>query len=160
MKTNAARILERLGIPFEIREYAVDLEDLSAETAAEKLGMDEEAVFKTLVVRGDVTGILLAVVPAGHALDLKALARLSGNKRVEMVRLEEVEPITGYLRGAVTALGTKKPLPVFADELIELSDRIGVSAGVRGAEILLAPADYLSAVKATVGPIARHKNAK
>ncbi len=155
MKTNAARILERLGVEFQVVEYPVDLEDLSAETTARKLGMEPESVFKTLVVRGEKRGVMLAVIPAGFHLDLKALARVAGDRRVELVSLAEVEPLTGYVRGAVTALGTKKKYPVFADELIELSDQIGVSAGARGAELVLAPVDYLRAVEATVGPISR-----
>lgn len=160
MKTNAARILERLGIAFEVVEYQIDLEDLSAERTAEKLGMEEESVFKTLVVRGEKRGVMLAVIPAGHELDMKALARAAGDRRVEMVPLAEVEALTGYVRGAVTALGAKKKYPVFADELIELSDRIGVSAGVRGAELVLSPADYVRAVEAKVAPLSRHKNPK
>jgi Cys-tRNA(Pro)/Cys-tRNA(Cys) deacylase len=155
VKTNAARILERLGIPFELREYDVDLEDLSVERAAEKLGMDPESVFKTLVVRGERQGVMIAVIPAGYELDLKALARAAEDKRVELVPLAEVEPLTGYVRGAVTALGTKKKYPVFADELIELSAQIGVSAGIRGGEITLAPQDYLRAVDAKVASISK-----
>lgn len=159
-KTNAARILERLGIDFELVEYDVDEEDLSAERTAGILQMEPEAVFKTLVVRGDRRGVLLAAVPAGHSLDLKALARLSGDRKVEMVPLKEVEALTGYVRGAVTALGAKKDYPVYADELIELFDRIGVSAGARGKELLLPPAEYLRAVGGTVGPIAVYKKPK
>jgi Cys-tRNA(Pro)/Cys-tRNA(Cys) deacylase len=155
VKTNAARILERLGIPFELAEYEVDLEDLSAERVAAKIGMDPESVFKTLVVRGEKQGVMLAVIPASYEVDLKALARAAGDRRAEMVPLAEVEPLTGYVRGAVTAFGTKKKYPVFADELIELSDRISVSAGVRGLQILIAPRDYLRAVEATVAPIGK-----
>ena len=157
MKTNAARILERLGIEFELVEYPVDPEDLSAETAAEKLGMEPESVFKTLVVRGEKLGVMMAVIPAGHQVDLKLLAQAAGDRRVELVPLAEVEPLTGYVRGAVTALGAKKKVPVFVDDLVELSDRIGVSAGVRGAELILKPQDYLRAVEGKVAPIARSK---
>ena len=160
MKTNAARILERLGIEFELREYPIDLEDLSAERTAEKLGMEPESVFKTLVVRGEKQGVMMAVISAGYQIDLKLLARAAGDRRVEMVPLAEVEPLTGYVRGAVTALGSKKKVPVFADELIELFDRIGVSAGERGKELILSPRDYLSAVEGTVAAIARQRNPK
>jgi Cys-tRNA(Pro)/Cys-tRNA(Cys) deacylase len=152
-KTNAMRMLDGLGIAYEVRGYDVDPDDLAAETAAAKLGMLEEEVFKTLVVRGDRTGVLLAVLPAGTRLDLRALARLTGDRRTETVALREVQPLTGYVRGAVTALACKKAYPVYIDETAELLDRIGVSAGARGLEIVLAPGDYMRAVAAVSGPI-------
>jgi len=155
MKTNAARQLDQLGIRYELREYEVDAEHLDAATVAAKVGLPPEQVFKTLVARGDRTGAMMAVIPANAELDPKALARLSGDRRVELVPLKEVQPLTGYVRGGVTALGLKRPLPVWADETIELFDVISVSAGVRGTQILLAPADYLRAAGATPGPIAR-----
>ncbi len=155
MKTNAARQLDQLGIRYELREYEVEAEHLDAETVAAKVGLPPEQVFKTLVARGDRTGVMMAVIPANAELDPKALARLSGDRRVELVPLKEVQPLTGYVRGGVTALGLKRPLPVWAEETIELFDVVSVSAGVRGTQILLAPADYLRAVEATVGPIAR-----
>ncbi len=154
MKTNAARILDSLGIRYELREYDVDPEDLSAETVAAKSGMPLDQVWKTLVARGDRHGVCLAVVPASAHLDLKLLARLSGDRKSETVPLKEVQPLTGYVRGGVTALGCKKDYPVYADETIELFDRIAVSAGVRGTQILIAPADYVQATHAIVGPIA------
>lgn len=154
MKTNAARILDSLGIHYELRDYEVDPEDLSAETVAAKIGMPLEQVWKTLVARGDRNGVCLAVVPASAKLDLKALARLSGDRKIDTVPLKEVQPLTGYVRGGVTALGSKKSYPVFADETIELFDRIAVSAGVRGTQILIAPSDYLRATSATIGAIA------
>jgi Cys-tRNA(Pro)/Cys-tRNA(Cys) deacylase len=154
VKTNAARILDGLDIGYELRSYQVDPEDLSAETVARKVGLPLEQVWKTLVARGDRTGVLLAVLPGSTQLDLKALARLSGDRRVETVPLKEVQPLTGYIRGGVTALACKKPYPVFVDETIELFDVISVSAGMRGMQILLSPADYLRAVSATVGPLA------
>jgi len=155
MKTNAARELDSLGIKYELREYEVDPEHLDAETVAAKIGFPAEQVFKTLVARGDRGGVCLAVVPGNAELDPKALARLTGDRRIELVPLKEVQPLTGYVRGGVTALGLKRDYPVYADETIELFDVISVSAGMRGAQILLAPVDYLRAVKATVGPIAR-----
>jgi len=157
MKTNAARLLDSLGISYELREYEVDLEDLSAGTVARKIGLPAEQVFKTLVARGDRTGVLLAVVPGDAELDLKALARLSGDRRVEVVPLREVQPLTGYVRGGVTALACRKDYPVFADETLELFDQVSVSAGMRGLQILLAPADYLRAARAIVGPISKEK---
>lgn len=159
MKTNAVRALEKLGIAYELREYEVDPDDLTAETVARKVGLPAEQVFKTLVVRGDRNGVALAVVPGDAELDLKALARLTGDRKVDTVPLKEVQPLTGYVRGGVTALACKKDYPVFADETIELFEVISISAGVRGTQILLAPGDYLRAVQGTVGPIARAKEA-
>jgi Cys-tRNA(Pro)/Cys-tRNA(Cys) deacylase len=155
VKTNAARILDSLGIRYELRDYQVDEEDLSAESVARKVGLPPEQVFKTLVARGDRQGVCFAVVPANAQLDLKALAKLAGDRKTDTVPLKEVQPLTGYVRGGVTALGAKKDYPVYADETIELFDLVSVSAGVRGTQILLAPADYLRATKALVGGIAR-----
>ena len=158
MKTNAARLLDSRGIRYELREYEVDPQALDAETVAHKIGLPPEQVFKTLVVRGDRNGVCLAVVPGDSELDEKALAHLSGDRRVELVPLREVQPLTGYVRGGVTALAAKRDYRVFIDETAELFDMISVSAGVRGTQILLAPADYLAAAKAIAGPIARSKN--
>jgi Cys-tRNA(Pro)/Cys-tRNA(Cys) deacylase len=157
MKTNAVRLLDRLGVRYELREYEVDPEALDAETVARKIGLLPEQVFKTLVARGDRNGVCLAVVPANMELDEKALARLTGDRKIELVPLKEVQPLTGYIRGGVTALASKREYPVFVDEVVELSDLISVSAGMRGMQILLAPADYLAAVSGTVGAIARNK---
>jgi Cys-tRNA(Pro)/Cys-tRNA(Cys) deacylase len=156
-KTNAARILDRLGIRYELREYDVDPEDLRAETVAAKVGLPPEQVFKTLVARGDRKGICLAVVPGNAELDLKALARLTGDAKVDTVPLKEVQPLTGYIRGGVTAFGCKKDYPVFVDETIELFDVVSISAGARGTQILMAPADYVRATNGKLGPIARDK---
>jgi len=155
MKTNAARILDGLGLRYELREYEVDEDDLSAESVARKVGLPGDQVFKTLVCRGDRNGICFAVVPGDAQLDFKALAKLSGDRSVEIVALKEVRPLTGYVRGGVTVLGAKKEYPAFADETIELFDVISVSSGARGTQLLLAPADYLRATKAKAGPIAR-----
>ncbi len=157
MKTNAARLLDTLGVPYSLREYAFDPEDLSAETVAAKVGLPAEQVFKTLVARGDRTGVLLAVVPGNVELDLKALARLSGDRKVDTVPLKELQQLTGYIRGGVTALGGPKDYPVFVDETLELFDVVSVSAGVRGTQLLLAPADYLRVTKGRTGPISRPK---
>ena len=155
MKTNAVRILEEMGIRFELREYDVDPDDLKAETVASKIGLPPEQVFKTLVVRGDREGICLAVVPGDAELDLKALAKISGNRKMEMAALKEVQPLTGYIRGGVTALAGKKDYPVFVDETAILFDVISVSAGIRGTQILLDPLDYIRATKGVTGEIAR-----
>ena len=157
MKTNAARLLDSLDIPYELRDYEVDPDDLAAESVARKIGLPPEQVFKTLVARGDRTGVLLAVVPGDAELDLKALARLSGDRKAEVVPLREVQPLTGYVRGGVTALAGKKDYPTYVDETVELFDVISVSAGARGTQILLAPADYLRATRASLGAIAREK---
>lgn len=155
MKTNAARLLDRMGIAYEVREYEVDLDDLSAPTVAAKVGLAASQVFKTLVVRGDVKGVGLAVVAADAELDLKALAKASGDRKVALVPLKEVQPLTGYVRGGVTALGTKKRFPVIVDESMTRFDRVAVSAGVRGAQLVLAPADYVRATEAKLAPIQR-----
>jgi Cys-tRNA(Pro)/Cys-tRNA(Cys) deacylase len=157
MKTNAVRQLDQLGIPYELREYEVDEEHLDAETVAAKVGLPPEQVFKTLVARGDRSGVMLAVVPGNAELDAKALARLTGDRRVEVVPLKEVQPLTGYIRGGVTALGLKRTYPVYIDETAELFDVISVSAGIRGMQILLAPTDYIRVVNATTGAIGREK---
>lgn len=157
MKTNAMRILDSLGIHYEIREYEVDPDDLSAEHVARGTGLPPEQVFKTLVARGDRHGVLLAVIPANVEVDFKALARLSNNRAVELVSLKEVQPLTGYIRGGVTALAAKRDYPVYVDEQIQLFDVVAVSAGVRGAQMLLAPDDYLRATRGTVGAISREE---
>jgi Cys-tRNA(Pro)/Cys-tRNA(Cys) deacylase len=154
-KTNAVRLLDRAGIAYELREYDIDESDLSAERAAAKLRMAPETVFKTLITRGDRSGPVLACIPAGTELDLRALGEASGNKRVEMVPLKDVLDLTGYMRGAVTPLAIKKPYPVFVDETIELWPIVGISGGMRGLEILLAPADLIRATTATLADIAR-----
>jgi len=157
MKTNAARLLDSLGIAYEVREYEVDPDDLAAESVARKVGMPPEQVFKTLVARGDRHGVCFVVIPGNAQLDLKALAKLTGDRSIDVVPLKEVQPLTGYIRGGVTALAAKKAYPVFADETIELFDAISISAGVRGAQLIVAPADYLQAVNAKVGAIAKEK---
>jgi len=157
IKTNAVRALDRLEINYELREYEVDPDDLSAETAAAKIGLPAEQVFKTLAVQGDRSGICLAVISANQELNFKALAQQTGDRKIDMVPLKEVQALTGYIRGGVTALACKKDYPVYIDELAEICDVISVSAGIRGLQILLAPADYIRAVKATVAAIAKAK---
>lgn len=154
MKTNAARILDQQNIPYELLAYDVDPQDLAAERAAEKLGLPYQQVFKTLVVRGDRTGVCLAVIPAQARLDLKALAKISDNRKVETVPLKEVQALTGYIRGGVTALGCKKPYPVYLDMSATTFDQIAVSAGKRGHMMLISPTKYQIAVQGTIGVIA------
>lgn len=153
MKTNAIRALGRLDISYELREYEVDPDDLTAETVARKIGLPLQQVFKTLVLKGDRNGVCLAVVPGDAELNLKALAKLSGDRKMEMVALKEVQPLTGYIRGGVTALACKKDYPVYVDETMILFDLVSVSAGMRGLQILLKPDDYLRAVGGVTGEL-------
>jgi Cys-tRNA(Pro)/Cys-tRNA(Cys) deacylase len=154
-KTNAARILDSAGVQYELREYEVDEQDLSAPHVAEAIGMPPEQVFKTLVARGDRTGVLLAAIPANSELDLKALATASGNKKIELVAVKEVLGLTGYIRGGVSPVGTKKPYPLYLDETAVLWDAISISAGIRGCQMLLAPDDLARVTGAVRCDIAR-----
>ena len=155
MKTNGARFLETLGIGFELREYEVAPEDLSATTVAAKIGMPPEQVFKTLLTTGGAGVFVFAVIPGDAELDFKKLARASGLRKVEMVPLKEVQPLTGYIRGGVTVFGAKKAYPVFVDETVILFDQISVSAGARGTQLILAPADYLRAAGAETADLTK-----
>ena len=157
IKTNAVRVLDRLAINYELREYEVDPDDLSAETVAAKIGLSAELVFKTLAVHGDRNGVCLGVISANQELNVKALANQTGDRKIDMVPLKEVQALSGYIRGGVTALACKKDYPVYIDELAEICDVISVSGGIRGLQILLDPADYIRAVKATVAAIAKAK---
>lgn len=157
-KTNAVRLLDQLGIRYELREYEVDPEDLTAETVAAKIGLPAEQVFKTLLSHGDRNGLCMAVIPGNSELDLKALAAVSNNRKIQLTPMKDLQSLTGYIRGGVTALAAKKDYPVFVDETVELFDVISISAGLRGLQILLAPADYLRATHATVAPLAETKN--
>ena len=157
MKTNAVRLLDSLGVHYQLCEYAVDPNDLTAERVAAKIGLPPEQVFKTLLARGDRNGPCFAVIPGNYELNLKALAKLSGDRKVELVPLKQVQPLTGYIRGAVTVLGAKKDFPVFVDETMELWDVVSISAGVRGTQVLVAPRDYLRITNASLGEIAMAK---
>lgn len=153
MKTNGARLLESLGIPFELREYEVDPENLSAIAVAEKIGMPAEQVFKTLLVTGGAGAYAFAVIPGNAELDFKKLARAASLRKAEMVPLKDVQPLTGYVRGGVTVFGAMKPFPVFVDETAILFDKISVSAGARGVQLVLKPEDYLRAAAALGEPV-------
>jgi Cys-tRNA(Pro)/Cys-tRNA(Cys) deacylase len=148
MKTNGARFLEGLGIPFELLEYEVDPDDLTAITVARKIGMPAEQVFKTLITTAGPDVYLFAVIPGDAELDFKKLARAAGVRKTEMVPLKEVQGLTGYIRGGVTVFGVKKAFPVYVDETAILFDRISVSAGTRGTQLILSPDDYLRAARA------------
>jgi len=149
MKTNAVRRLESLGISFELRNYDVDPADLSAETVARKVEMPIDQVYKTLVCRGERVGAVFAVVAGDCELDLKALARAANDRKCAMVPLKEVQPLTGYVRGGVTVLGAKKAFPAFVDGAFSAHERVSVSAGMRGLQVIIAPSDYIRATGAT-----------
>jgi Cys-tRNA(Pro)/Cys-tRNA(Cys) deacylase len=153
MKTNGARFLESLGIAFELREYEVDPDDLTAITVAKKVGMPPEQVFKTLLTTDGHKEYVFAVVPGDAELDFKKLARASGLRKLEMTPLKDVQPLTGYIRGGVTIFGAKKAYPVYIDETAILFDKISVSAGTRGTQIILGPDDYVRAAKALDVPV-------
>jgi len=155
MKTNGARYLDSLSIPYSLREYEVDPEDLTAITVAKKIGMPIEQVFKTLLTTDGAGSYFFAVIPGDAELDFKKLARAAGVRKTEMVSLKEVQPLTGYIRGGVTVFGAKKAFPAFADETIDLFDEISVSAGVRGTQLILKPGDYLRAAEATVADLTK-----
>jgi Cys-tRNA(Pro)/Cys-tRNA(Cys) deacylase len=153
MKTNGARFLESLNIPFELREYEVDPEDLSAISVAKKIGMPPEQVFKTLLTTGGPGAFVFAVIPGDAELDFKKLAKAAGLRNAEMVSLKDVQPLTGYIRGGVTVFGAKRTFPVFVDETTILFDKISVSAGTRGTQLILSPDDYLRAAAAMDVPV-------
>lgn len=161
MKTNAARQLDALGIPYELRAYEVDPDDLTAVSVARKIGLPPEQVFKTLLTHtsgaraNSVAEHFFAVIPGDSELDLKKLAAASGARKAELASLKEVEPLTGYIRGGVTVLAAKKPFRVFADETLELWDILSVSAGQRGLQLLLSPADFLRATAATLADLTK-----
>ena len=152
-KTNAARILDNLGIDYEIKTYEVDENDLSAVHVAEMAGLNIDTVFKTLVARGDKTGVIMAVIGGGEELNLKFLAKASGNKSVEMIAMKELLPLTGYVRGGCSPLGAKKNYPVFLDSKAMLQEKISVSAGMRGMQLVLSPQDLIKATNATVADL-------
>jgi len=154
-KTNAARLLDQLKIPYELRPYEVDPNDLTAISVAHKIGLPPEQVFKTLLTTTTEKEHLFAIVPGDAELDLKKLAHTANTRKVELASLKEVEPLTGYIRGGVTVLAAKKAFPAFADETIELFDIISISAGQRGLQLLMSPTDYLRATNATLADLTK-----
>jgi len=159
-KTNAARLLDGLGIVYETRAYEVDPDDLTAISVARKIGMPLEQVFKTLLTKVIGAGPretthLFAVIPGDTELDLKKLAGAAGVKKVELASLKDVEPLTGYIRGGVTVFGARTAFPAYVDETVELFDQISVSAGQRGIQIILSPADYIRAAEATLADLTK-----
>ena len=146
--TNVIRLLTKAGIPFDTAQYEVDESDLSGVNAAEALGFAAESVFKTLVARGDKNGLNVFVIPVAEELDLKKCAVVSGNKKIEMIKVSELLPLTGYIRGGCSPIGMKKKFPTYIDETAVLSDKISISAGQRGVQVLLAADDLLSYIGA------------
>ena len=153
-KTNVARLLDQAKVPYELIPYEVDENDLSAPHVAESLGEDIEQVFKTLVLRGDRTGIFVCVVPGHTEVNLKKAAKISGNKSADMIAMKELLPTTGYIRGGCSPIGMKKPFPTFIHTTCNAFDYIYVSAGVRGLQIKISPVDLVTFTGAKVGDIA------
>jgi Cys-tRNA(Pro)/Cys-tRNA(Cys) deacylase len=156
-KTNAVRLLDQLGIKYQLAPYEADPDDLAAESVAAKIGYPPEQVFKTLVARGERHGICLAVIPGNSELNLKALAAVTGERKLLLVPVKDLLDLTGYVRGGVTAFAGKRDYPVYVDETIELFEVISVSAGTRGLQILLSPEDYLSVTHGKIAAIAADK---
>ena len=154
-KTNAARVLDGLKIDYKLVEYEVDESDLSAGSVARKVNQPLEQVFKTLVARGDKTGVLMVCIPGNTELDLKAIASTSGNKKVEMVHVKEIQQLTGYIRGGVSPIGTKKHFPIFLDESAMKFQFISISAGTRGSQFFISPGDLIKGLEITVCKIAQ-----
>ena len=152
-KTNAARLLDRAKIAYELIPYTVDEDNLAATPVAEELGEDIATVFKTLILRGDRNGKFVCVIPGDKEVDLKAAARVSGNKKADLIPMKELLPTTGYIRGGCSPIGLKKPFPTIFHSSVLEHDRIYVSAGVRGLQIAIAPNDIISFVGATVADI-------
>ena len=152
-KTNAARLLDAAGIAYSLVPYQVDEEHLEASHVAEQLGEDLDRVFKTLVLRGDRSGLFVCVIPGSMEVDLKVAARISGNKSCARSHVKELLPLTGYIRGGCSPIGMKKPLPTFIHETALLWDTIYVSAGVRGLQLCIAPQDLISFVGASLYPL-------
>lgn len=153
-KTNAARILDRLKIKYELVEYTVDPDNLAADHVAEELGEHIEQVYKTLVLRGDKTGIIVCVVAGNREVDLKKAAKASGNKKVEMIAMKELLPLTGYIRGGCTAIGMKKHYPTYISEEAQHFPFIYVSAGKQGLQLKLSPLDLAKAAQASFAEVA------
>ena len=149
-KTNAARLLDKAGIEYELIPYQVDEDDLSAAHLAGQLGEDVRQVFKTLVLRGERTGLFVCVVPGDSEVDLKKAARAAGDKKADLIPMKELLPATGYIRGGCSPIGMKKPFPTFIHDTCKEFPRIYISAGMRGLQIKIAPADLLSYADATV----------
>lgn len=153
-KTNAARLLDKARIEYNLIPYEFDENDLAAQHVADSLGQDIACVFKTLVLHGDRTGHIVCVVPGNMEVNLKSLAKVSGNKKVEMIAMKDLLAVTGYIRGGCSPIGMKKKFPTYFHTTATDHDVIYVSAGVRGLQIQIAPADLISFVQGVVAPVA------
>lgn len=156
-KTNAARLLDKQGIAYELLEYIVDESDLSANAVAAKLGQNIDQVFKTLVLRGDKAGVFVCVIPGGDELDLKKAAKASGNKSAAMVLMKEIQELTGYIRGGCSPLGMKKNYPIYIHESCTRYDFIFISAGVRGLQLKINPEDLIVCTRAQISDLLETK---
>lgn len=155
MKTIAARMLDQLRISYELRAYDVNEDELDAITVAHKVGMPPEATFKTLVARGDKSGVVMTCIPGDQELDLKKLAAVTSNKKIDLVAVREIQGLTGYIRGGVSPLGSKKKYPLYIDETVVLHDKLSVSAGQRGLQMILSPQDLIDATQATLADLTK-----
>jgi Cys-tRNA(Pro)/Cys-tRNA(Cys) deacylase len=153
-KTNAARLLDKAKISYNLIPYEFDENDLAAQHVADSLGQDIAKVFKTLVLHGDKTGYIVCVIPGDKEVDLKGLAKVSGNKKVEMIPMKDLLSVTGYIRGGCSPIGMKKRFPTFFHSSATEHDIIYVSAGVRGLQVEISPKDLISYVQATVADVA------
>lgn len=148
-KTNVARLLDKAKVPYQLVPYEVDENDLSAIHVAEQLGENVEQVFKTLILHGDKSGYFVCVIPGADEVDLKKAAKVSGNKKCEMIPVKELLPLTGYIRGGCSPIGMKKHFPTYIHQTAETFDKIYISAGQRGLQVLLAPADLVRETNAS-----------
>lgn len=155
MKTIAARMLDQLKINYELRAYDVNEDELDAITVAHKIGMPPEATFKTLVARGDKSGVVMTCIPGDQELDLKKLAAVTSNKKIDLVAVREIQGLTGYIRGGVSPLGSKKKYPLYIDETAVLHDKLSVSAGQSGLQMILSPQDLIDATQATLADLTK-----
>lgn len=152
-KTNAVRILESRKLEFQLIDYEVSEDELDAVSVAKKVGMDPDIVFKTLVSRNESNKIFVFVIPGSCELNLKKAAKLSGSKSIEMIKVKELFDLTGYIRGGCSPIGMKKDFPVFIDETALIFDKISISAGVRGTQVVISPVDLISVVNADTGDL-------
>ena len=153
VKTNVMRLLDAAKIPYESREYEVDEQDLSGSHAADMMGADHDTIFKTLVLKGEKTGYLVCCIPVDEELDLKKVAKAAHDKKVEMIPMKDLLPLSGYIRGGCSPIGMKKKFPLYIEETAILFDKIAVSAGQRGVQILLSPSDLCAYTEGNFAPL-------